>query len=185
MKNKLLPGSRLLPVFFTAVLILSLFFPAAERFVLEQVRDGRIVYCAAFKPGMEFAVSYIHSVNKSKITDIFKIRDDGVIILDSSRFSSFGAGVASFPEEESSDFSVKKDYIDYHDIDRIVDDLVVFVGTIADHTLILQSGSIPLSSLAKPQTNLRFLVKKLSAAEIAMYYVMDYLRKGALNDGKS
>ncbi len=181
MKNESLPGSRLLPVFFTAVLIISLFIPATDRFVIEKVRDGRIVYSTAFKPGMEFAISYIHSVNKSKITDIFKIRKDGLIILDSSRFSSFGAGVASFPEEESSDFSVEKDYIDYHDINRIVDDLVVFVGTIADHTIILKSGSIPLSDLAKPQTNLRFQVKKLSAAEIAMYYVMDYLRKGALN----
>lgn len=177
MKNESLPGSRLLPVFFIAAILVSLFIPVADRFIIEQVRNGRIVYCTAFKPGMKFAISYIHSVNKSKITDIFTIGGDGVITLVSSRFNSFGAGVASFPEEEASVFSVEKDYIDYHDIDRIVDDLVVFVGTVADHVLELQSGNIPLSDLAKPQTNLRFHIKKMSAAEIAMYF----LQKGALH----
>jgi hypothetical protein len=170
-KNKSLPGSRLLPVFFTALLGVLLFIPAADKFIIEQVKDGRIVYCTAFKPGMEFAISYIHSVNKSKIIDIFTISGDGIITLDSSRFTSFGAGVASFPEEKTSLFSSENGYIDYKDICRVVDDLVVFVGTVADHEIILQSAVIPLNDLAKPQTNLRFRVKKISAAEIALYNV--------------
>jgi len=177
--KKTIPG-RIVPGIFILVFLIAavffLFYPVKDCFVLEDAGDESILYCSSYIPDMIFGISYMHSVNKSKITDYFTLKQNGVLILTSSRFSSFGAGVATFPEESGS-FSTEKDYINYTGIDRVIEDLVVFVGTVADHILILPESSIHLSEIAPPQTDLRFKLDRLSASELVYYYI----KRGALH----
>ena len=176
------PGNRLFPGFLfafvlSALLFLCLSFPLIEKFIVEDAERGIPLLVLNKKKNLEFAVSYIHSVNKSKITDFFIIGKQGEIILVSSRFSSFGAGVETFPEKESFFLLEDNKYIEYTGIDRKIEDLVVFVGTVADHTLLLGDREIHLSALAPPQTSLRFRAGRLSLFQLAIYS----LKKGALH----
>ncbi len=180
----LMSGGRQLPGLFSRVfmivpavmLVFFFFYPVKKQLVVENAESGTILYSAGCGPKMGFGISYIHSVNKSKITDFFTIDEDGTVFLVSSRFSSFGAGVASSPEGTGF-FSIEKDEINYSGINRKIDDLVVFVGTVADHHLILPESDIKLIDIAPAQTSLRFRADRLSAAEL----VFNYFRKGALH----
>ena len=155
------------------LLILWLFLPFSTYLVMENFRTGDILYSRRLASDMEFSISYIHSVNISKITDFFKIRQDGTIVLTSSHFYSFGAGVAAVPEYGGL-FSVNDSYISYDSMDRVIDNLVVFVGTVSDHIFHYRHEDIPLKNIAPPQTNIRFTAQRLSPAEIAL----NYFKKG-------
>lgn len=115
---------------------------------------------------MNFGVSYIHSVNKSKIIDYFFLGNNNAVYLSYSLFSSFGAGVSSYPDESQKPFSFEKDFIKYEEINRIIDDFIIFIGTEAEHTLLISSREIKLNKLAAPMTNIRIRAGKLSLVKI-------------------
>lgn len=158
--------------FFVCIVLLLFFLPVWNRFVVENADTGKIYYLYRGVGVLEFSVSYIHSVNKSRITDFFSFDEKGGVVLVSSRFSSFGAGVASYPEENSSFFSNKKNYIDYEGINRPIDNLVIFVGTEAKHSLEVSpdNKSILLEELAPVQTRLGFSMRKISTVSLCVYY---------------
>ncbi len=167
-----IPGG-LLPGAF--VLGLLVFVPFFRMFVVEEAGGGGIVFLRPFTPDYEFSLSYIHSVNKSEIVDLFAVGRDGSIVLRGSRFSSFGAGVAT---EDAGTFSGSGGFLEYSGIGRRIPDLRVFAGTEADHRFKAGDGGFRFRDLAAPQTSLRFRVRRVSAAEMISYRA----RKGVLHE---
>lgn len=110
----------------------------------------------------EFIISYTHSVNRGRVRDYYIIKSK-YIILSKTRFMSYGAGI---PEpEKRQKFTETEDYIEISDINRKIDNLYLFVGTIANHKIEIDEKKIELKEIFKPQENIKIEYKILSIFE--------------------
>jgi len=69
------------------------FIPLHGLEVRESGGTGRIVFLKKVAPGDTFTLSFVHSVEKSEVTDYFRIDDDHRIILYQTEFSSLNTGL--------------------------------------------------------------------------------------------
>lgn len=110
----------------------------------------------------EFIISYTHSVNRGRVRDYYIIKSK-YIILSKTRFMSYGAGI---PEpEKRQKFTETEDYIEISDINRKIDNLYLFVGTIANHKIEIDEKKIELKEIFKPQESIKIEYKILSLFE--------------------
>ena len=112
------------------------------------------------RKGDTFGIGFIHSVNKSPVTDYYEIRSDGIYVV-KTVYYGFGAGVQTQLEEGQKMEYGEDGSMIITGFDRRMDDLVYFVGTVSDHTLTLDDGQqISLRDLCGRNTKVRFSYKK-------------------------
>ena len=149
-----------------AVFIVSLLYvPFAQRLVIVEEKTGRILYAENVRYGDTFTITYIHSVNKSPVDDIFEIQPDYSIMLRKTVFRSFGAGVP-FELEEQQVLNTYEDRIEIDNINRHIAQYLLFVGTTADHVFSMHGRSIHLNQLTRPQNTVRFEVRRVSVGTL-------------------
>lgn len=120
----------------------------------------------------EFIISYTHSVNRGRVRDYYIIKSK-YIILSKTRFMSYGAGI---PEpEKRQKFIETEDYIEISDINRKIDNLYLFVGTIANHKIEIDEKKIELKEIFKPQENIKIEYKILSIFEYIKLLILNKL----------
>ena len=120
----------------------------------------------------EFIISYTHSVNSGRVRDYYIIKSK-YIILSKTRFMSYGAGI---PEpEKRQKFTETEDYIEISDINRKIDNLYLFVGTIANHKIEIDEKKIELKEIFKPQENIKIEYKILSIFEYIKLLILNKL----------
>ena len=120
----------------------------------------------------EFIISYTHSVNRGRVRDYYIIKSK-YIILSKTRFMSYGAGI---PEpEKRQKFTETEDYIEISDINRKIDNLYLFVGTIANHKIEFDEKKIELKEIFKPQENIKIEYKILSIFEYIKLLILNKL----------
>lgn len=120
----------------------------------------------------EFIISYTHSVNRGRVRDYYIIKSK-YIILSKTRFMSYGAGI---PEpEKRQKFTETEDYIEISDINRKIDNLYLFVGTIANHKIEIDEKKIELKEIFKPQENIKIEYKILSIFEYIKLLILSKL----------
>ena len=140
--------------------------------------NQRIYSKQAYRDG--FIISYTHSVNKGRIHDFYKCdQDNGQIILQSTHFVSYGAGIPEPEEVPGATFTALDNCYIISNINRALPSLVMAVGIIADHSFApadpdLSSsyennfenikGEKFLTDYFAPQTSLVFKVEKVSIA---------------------
>ena len=121
----------------------------------------------------EFIISYTHSVNRGRVRDYYIIKSK-YIILSKTRFMSYGAGI---PEpEKRQKFTETEDYIEISDINRKIDNLYLFVGTIANHKIEIDEKKIELKEIFKPQENIKIEYKILSIFEYIKLLILNNWR---------
>ena len=121
----------------------------------------------------EFIISYTHSVNRGRVRDYYIIKSK-YIILSKTRFISYGAGI---PEpEKRQKFRETEDYIEISDINRKIDNLYLFVGTIANHKIEIDEKKIELKEIFKPQENIKIEYKILSIFEYIKLLILNNWR---------
>lgn len=148
---------------------LFLFFewPLHTILKIENVKENKQVFCAAVHEGEDFIISFIHSFNRRPVFDTIRVEGDHFIIV-KSRYDSFGAGM---PETSVDDLQLRiaeDGWLELTGINRPLNDINLFVGTVANHSLRIRNQEFPLSQLAPPGTSI-----KLSLAKIPTY---DYMR---------
>lgn len=122
----------------------------------------------------EFIISYTHSVNRGRVRDYYIIKSK-YIILSKTRFMSYGAGI---PEpEKRQKFRETEDYIEISDINRKIDNLYLFVGTIANHIIEIDGEKIELKKIFKPQENIKIEYKILSIFEYIKLLILNKLEE--------
>ena len=122
----------------------------------------------------EFIISYTHSVNRGRVRDYYIIKSK-YIILSKTRFMSYGAGI---PEpEKRQKFTETEDYIEISDINRKIDNLYLFVGTIANHKIEIDEKKIELKKIFKPQENIKIEYKILSIFEYIKLLILNKLEE--------
>ena len=120
----------------------------------------------------EFIISYTHSVNRGRVRDYYIIKSK-YIILSKTRFMSYGAGI---PEpEKRQKFTETEDYIEISEINRKIDNLYLFVGTIANHKIEIDEKKIELKEIFKPQENIKIEYKILSIFEYIKLLILNKL----------
>lgn len=122
----------------------------------------------------EFIISYTHSVNRGRVRDYYIIKSK-YIILSKTRFMSYGVGI---PEpEKRQKFTETEDYIEISDINRKIDNLYLFVGTIANHKIEIDEKKIELKEIFKPQENIKIEYKILSIFEYIKLLILNKLEE--------
>ncbi len=123
----------------TAAVIFCLRSPEKGALILEDPKSKAVYASYKMSVGDIFSIEFIHSVNKSPVTDYFEIRDDGIYGV-KTVYYGFGAGVPtelgegqtlSYGDDGSmiiSGFNLK------------MNSLIYRVGTVSDHILTLPDG---------------------------------------------
>ena len=107
------------------------------------------------EPGEPFSITFIHSVNKTPVTDSYDVAEDGTIYLRSTTYYDFGAGVP-FDLNEGEELSFAEDgAMVISGIDRAIPKFILFVGTVSDHTLSIGGEEISLRDLCGRNAKLR------------------------------
>jgi hypothetical protein len=75
------------------------FIPLHALEVRESGGEGRVVFLTRVSPGDTFTLSFTHSVEKSEVTDYFRIDDGHRIILYQTEFGSLNTGLPAVVSE--------------------------------------------------------------------------------------
>ncbi|ETP73238.1 hypothetical protein UYO_0704 [Lachnospiraceae bacterium JC7] len=127
---------------------------------LRDPSDGTLYGRYPVKVGDTFGIGFIHSVNKSPLTDYYEIKEDGIYV-EKTVYYGFGAGVQTeLSEGETLTYGPDGSMI-VSGFDRKMDDLTYFVGTVSDHTLTINNKEgISLRDLCGRNARVRFSYEK-------------------------
>ena len=87
------------------------FIPLHALEVRESGGEGRVVFLSRVTPDDTFTLSFIHSVEKSEVTDYFRIDDDYRIILYQTEFSSLNTGLPAVVSRGRSSSGLKGAFV--------------------------------------------------------------------------
>lgn len=124
--------------------------------VLRNADTGQYYGRYAMDEGDWFSVSFVHSVNKSPVTDCYQIRDRAIYV-EKTIYYDFGAGVQTQLEGEETLSYGEDGSMIVSGFDREMPDLTYFVGTVSDHTLTVNdSEPVSLRALCGRSSKVRF-----------------------------
>ena len=142
-------------IFITAAAFLPGCSSGGMELVLSDPGSGQIYACYPVENGDTYAVEFVHSVNKSPVRDVFEIRE-GEIWNTQCIYYGFGAGVEEeLAEGEILTFGENGEMI-ISNIEKKMDNLVIVVGTISDHTLYIGEETISLRDLCGRSSKVLF-----------------------------
>lgn len=127
---------------------------------LRNASDGTLYGRYPVKVGDNFSIGFIHSVNKSPLTDFYEIKEDGIYV-EKTVYYGFGAGVQTeLSEGETLTYGSDGSMI-VSGFNKKMDDLTYFVGTVSDHTLTINNKEgISLRNLCGRNARVRFSYEK-------------------------
>lgn len=137
-----------------------LLLPSQTVLTVRSQQTGEVRLNVPMAEGEEFVIAYVHSVNRRPVYDTLRVEREGLRIV-KSRFDAFGAGI---PETATAGHPLQfgpDGWLEYT-VDRPVQDVTLFIGRVAQHTLQLKGRSIALSDLETPGSAVRFSVERQS-----------------------
>ena len=154
LKHLLVAGAALAVL---AAIVFSFAFTGGPYLVLTNDETGAVLLRHPAHQGLEFSISYTHSVNLSPVKEIYVINGED-IVLTALEFETFGAGMPTQLEPSQTLVHLPGGGMRIEGFDRAVGQLRYMVGHGAEITLILGELHIPLSSLDAPGQTVRFSV---------------------------
>lgn len=97
-------------------------------------------------PQKKFTLSYIHSVQKTPVYEVFVIAQDNKLILTETTFSSLGVGLPY--TEENGEFKNEEGQFKLTGLSREFTSIAIRVSPIPKHTIIVGEQTYPLQSFA-------------------------------------
>lgn len=159
-------GRWRMPWMLTGAFVVTLGFiglwPCFSVLRISHPQNDRTLYCTSMKPGEEFVLAYVHSVNRRPVYDTLRAAGDHLVIV-SSRFDSFGAGM---PDGTDGQLTFAPDGWLVYRVERPVAEVVVRVGRVAEHTLHIKEQALVLARLAPPGSPLRFKVTRVAIVDL-------------------
>ena len=107
------------------------------------------------KVGDVFSVTFIHSVNKYPLTDVYEIRDHKIYVI-RTIYNNFGAGVQTEIEDGQTLTYDENGEMVVSGFDKEMPYLSYIVGTVSDHTLTLHGKEISLRDLCGRNSKVEF-----------------------------
>ncbi len=146
-------------ILFLAVLAAAFLYPGRRSFlVLRDAKTGEEYLRRSVRTGDEFSIGFVHSVNRTPVTDFYEIRRDGIYVV-RTVYYGFGAGVQTELEgNETLEYGEDGSMI-VSGFDRKMEDLIYFVGTVSDHTLTVGGEEISLRGLCGRNAMVQFTLE--------------------------
>jgi hypothetical protein len=110
-------------------------------------KEGNPVFVRIVRPGSEFALGYIHSVELSPVWDYFRVDDSCRIVLYETAIRSFNTGLPSTLTGEEK-LHREKDGFRISGVNRVLPSIDLRVHERTDNTLKVRDDSLKLYSLA-------------------------------------
>lgn len=144
-----------------AVFFSIMVFGRDECLVLRNTADGKTIAAFSLGEGDIFSIGFIHSVNKSPVTDFYQI-EDNAIYVEKTVYYGFGAGVQTEIEPGQELTFGDDGSMIVSGFHQPMPDLTYFVGTVSDHILTLPGDNeVSLRDLCGKNTRVRFTYEKL------------------------
>ena len=147
-------------VIFTAAvllcIIISILKSDNKELVLRDFDTGKVYARYQLEEGETFSIPFVHSVNKSPVTEVYQIRNDK-IYLEECLYYAFGAGVATTLEGEQTLSYGENGEMIISNINTLMYDLIYVVGTVSDHVLEIQNTEISLRELCGQNSSVSFI----------------------------
>jgi hypothetical protein len=131
------------------------FIFATPCLIIRNADTGEIVSQYPASSGDRFSVTFIHSVNKSPVTDVYEIRKDGIYVIQ-TKYYSFGAGVQTEIEDGQTLEYGEDGSMIVSGFNKKMDNLSYIVGTVSDHILEISGQTISLRDLCGRNATIRF-----------------------------
>mgnify|MGYP003292148078 CR=1 FL=1 len=148
------------------ILILLLCLPTKKVLLIYNRKNPGEYYLVNTHKLNGFEISYTHSVNKGRVHDFYTLEPDNTLLLDKTRFVSYGAGIPEPEETPGAEFIVTEDGYYITKLNRHVNKLTMAVGLIANHAISFSysdsSREFELKNLFKPQTSIILEIKRTS-----------------------
>jgi len=141
------------------VLIFLYICPKKEYLVLRDGDNGKLIARYEVEENEEFAVSFIHSVNKSIVKESYEIKQKN-IYLTKCLYRAFGAGVATQVEPPQTLEYLSDGSMLISGFDRKIEDLSYIVATVSDHILYINDEEISLGELCGKNRTVRFEIEQ-------------------------
>ena len=129
------------------LVVLAPYFIEEKVLLVEEAANEEIIYQQHIKQGAEFAIKYIHSVEKTPVWDYFKVTEED-ILLTSTKYMSYGAGL---PFLKKNNYIVENDRFIIKEIDTKLEQIPLRVSDYAKHELVVNDESHQLYQLTKTQ----------------------------------
>ncbi len=124
------------------------------------LKDGDTDKVIAFYPvneGDEFSITFVHSVNKTPVTDVYEYRDGSIFVI-RTIYYSFGAGVQTEVGEGQTLEYAEDGSMIVSGFDKQMDSLSYIVGTVSDHMLEIGNESVSLRELCGRNATVKFII---------------------------
>lgn len=132
------------------------FWLSAPCLLLKNGDTGEVIMSLPVQDGEEFSVTFVHSVNKTPVTDVYQIKN-GKIYVVRTIYYAFGAGVQTeLAEGQRLEYGQDGSMI-VSGFNRLMDSLSYIVGTVSDHTLQIGEDLISLRKLCGRNTTVQFV----------------------------
>lgn len=137
--------------------------------------EGRVLLRTPLGEADGFQICFVHSVNRRPVCDTLRVRG-GELVIASSRFDSFGAGMPDGSTQEGVLRRLSDGWLEWR-VERAVPELTLRVGRTAEHRLLLKGREVALVELADPGRALSLRPGHFSIWEI--------LKAGIWGEGKT
>jgi len=150
---------HLLWLFPSVLLTLVLFWNLGVVLTITSNDTRDILWSHSVSEGDQFIIRYTHSVARTEVDEVIRV-GDGELIIDSTIYESFGAGLPSTIEPGQS-IRREDGKVIIDNINRPIRRIDLYIGqVVANHTFLFQGDTIPLHTLSKPGTSIRFSISK-------------------------
>ncbi len=139
--------------------------PAKPVLVISDRTDSTKCYYSASGYRNGFTISYTHSVNKGRVHDFYRSAKDNELELYQTQFVSYGAGIPEPVETEGAVFSADDNCYTISNLHRILPQLNMAVGLVANHSISFGNTEIPLTDFFPAQTGITLQFKRVNLAD--------------------
>ncbi|TMW72334.1 DUF1850 domain-containing protein [Alteribacter natronophilus] len=129
---------------------------------IEKVESNKVLWQAPIEPEVWFHHEYIHSVEKSKVMEKYKLASDGQLYAMESWTRSFGAGL---PYEDRGTAEIVDGWYILKDLYSPLEELRMLPSHLHLHTFHYGDEELVLSDPPFKRTHIRIHVSRLSAFE--------------------
>ncbi len=142
----------------TAIFVVSDCYSRDWYLTLRSGDTGEIYAQYSVKEGDTFSIGFVHSVNKTPVTDVYEVRDHQIYVI-RTIYYDFGAGVQTILEDGQSLRYGEDGEMIVEGFDREMPDLSYIVGTVSDHTLTFDGREISLRNLCGKNAAVSFSIE--------------------------